>query len=44
MLFLIKSIMVLVGDRLIGLGVSVLTTNREVAGSIPDTSTILNVD
>ena len=31
-------------DRLISLGVSVLTTQHEVAGLIPGTSTILNVD
>ena len=30
-------------DRLISLGVSVSTTNHDVASSIPDTSTILNV-
>ena len=31
-------------DYLVGLEVSVSTTNLEVAGSIPGTSTILNVD
>ena len=30
--------------RLVGLGVSVLTTDHGVAASIPGTSTILNVD
>ena len=31
-------------NRFNGLGVSELITNHEVAGSIPGTSTILNVD
>ena len=30
-------------DSLIGVGVSVLTAYHEVAGSIPGTSTVLNV-
>ena len=30
-------------DRLVGLGSACLTTDYEVAGSIPGTSTILNV-
>ena len=35
---------VVVLDRLIGLEIIVLTTDLEIAGSIPGTSTTLNVD
>ena len=42
--FVLKLNVLYSSDRLIGLDVSVVTSDDEVTGSVPGTSTILNVN